>query len=154
MKKIVQILLLIAFVGSLYWIYKDKNEVEPYVATIATLATLFGSFIDLSPKEKLEPLINVELVKVGNNQHRFIISNTSQIDAYDIDFELKENQKLPIPQNTYKGTFPIKSLFGNDYVEVIAALSFSSGISFDLKWRWKNKKGKSFSRANIVSLKS
>jgi hypothetical protein len=154
-KKIfLQFLLFITFVGSIYWIYKNRTEVEPYVVAIASLATFIGSFIDFSTNGTNEPLINVELVKIGHNKHRFIISNTSQVDAYDIDFELKEGQKFPIPQNTYKETFPIKNIFGGDYVEVIAALSYDSGISFDLTWRWKNKKGKSFFRANTVSLKS
>ena len=152
MKTLFRFFSFLAFCGSLYWIYRASNEVEPYVVALASLAAIAGSFIEI---KKSKPEINVELVTVGPNSHSFIVSNTGNQDAYEVNlkFNLKDSQRFPIRKKPYENTFPVKTIFKNDYKEIIATLSFESGIEFDITWSWKNKKGKSFSRGNIVSLK-
>jgi len=149
---LLRLVLLFAFFGSFYWIYRASSEVEPYISALVSLAAITGSFIEI---KKSKPEINIELVTIGHNSYLFTVSNTSDQDAYEIDlkFNLKDNQIFPIPKQLYEDTFPIKTIFKHDYKEIIASLSYDSGIEFDIKWSWKSNKGKSFSQENIVSLK-
>ena len=52
MKLIFRIILFFAFSGSIFWIYKTQNQIEPYVTALASLAAFIGSFIGISTKAK------------------------------------------------------------------------------------------------------
>ncbi|MGR3311418.1 MAG: hypothetical protein ACUZ77_11680 [Candidatus Brocadiales bacterium] len=153
MKLIFRILLITAFLGSLFWIYKDRGNIGAYIAALTTVATFIGSFISLIKKDKTEPIINVELITVGHNSHRLVFSNTSSEDAYDINLPIKANPNHPVLKDVYERTFPIKTIYAKSDKEFIATVKLEAN-EFDLTWHWKNKKGKSFSRSNIVSVKS
>jgi len=155
MKYLFRILSFIAFLGTLYWIYREQSQTEPYIAALAAFAAFIGSLIGERMKEENQDVI-VSLIKAGHLDHRMVIENRGNDSVFDVDLHLnlKGEQRNPFPQGIEESTFPIKEIYPGDFREILVGLTFGTGVEFDGKWTWTNRKGMKFERQNIISIKS
>jgi hypothetical protein len=73
---------------------------------------------------------------------KFYIRNWGMGSALDVKLSLKSlGKSSPIMSNDYDSKFPIPRLSPGSEVSLIAAVTFSTGVSFDLHWWWHDEDG-------------
>ncbi len=141
------------FVASIFF---DTHKTTFYsVFSISVTCSLLSAyFYWRGSTVKANPIITIYLI----NRHDgygflLIIENTSNEDAYNINFtfKLKNRQPFPIRQKLYKEMLPIKILDGKDRKEISTIIVADSDRSYNATWSWKNEKGVKFSKENIVN---
>lgn len=97
--------------------------------------------------------VRVSLVGTGRDA-RFVISNVGEGTAHDVVFDIQqeENQGSPLVQGDYDKKLPIVVLRAGDRVELLAALTFGTGVVFNGRWQWCDEDGSPQHRAEKVSL--
>lgn len=129
MRLLIRVLSFIAFLGTGYWIYVSRQEVEPYVTCIASLVAFCGTFVGV-PKASVVP----SLITKGR-QHYFRLENLGDADASDIQVTFHDSQ--PFHQRDLD-LFP-KTLVAKQDFEILIALSLSSAPIFDVSCSWKGE---------------
>ena len=90
------------------------------------------------------PMADVRVSLVGpSTDARFVISNVGDGIARDVHFEIdQEHGKMsPLVQGDYDEKLPIKVLRNGDRVELMAGLTFGTGVIFDARWKWCDENG-------------
>ena len=82
---------LMAFSGSLFWIYKSPHEIEPYVTAIALFGGLIASFLDYKKKERPQlwmKALGLENLTSGKTPSiKFEFDNSGDADAHNLRIE-------------------------------------------------------------------
>lgn len=129
MRIFIRALSFIAFLGTGYWIYASRQEVEPYVTCIASLAAFCGTFVGV-PKASVVPSLITK-----NRQHYVCLENLGDADASDIQVIFHDSQ--PFHQRDLD-LFP-KSLVAKQDFEMLIALDLSKQPVFDVSCSWKGE---------------
>jgi hypothetical protein len=147
MRLALRILFIVAFLGSLFWIYHDPSQPEPYVSTVLAVAALLGTFYDEQRREpNLVPrIIGKTVVRNGSDgiEYALIIHNDGDIEV--IDFGLKlilaDGQKSPIWDAERKPTDHIfmPVIHAGQRFEWRVVIFFRAPTEFDVIWSWKTK---------------
>lgn len=97
--------------------------------------------------------VRVRLVGSGRDA-RIVIANVGTRNAYDVhlDFDLGEGKGSPLIKDESNAKLPVEILREGDRVELIAALSFDTGVTFRPKWWWREEDGTLQERNEKVSL--
>ena len=99
--------------------------------------------------------VRVRLIGPACNAH-FVIVNMGDGTAHGVHFglDLEDRQEDPLVRGDYGRKLPVEVLRSGDRVELLAALTFGSGVVFKAKWRWREENGEQRERAEKVSLQS
>jgi hypothetical protein len=99
--------------------------------------------------------VRVKLVGSARNAH-FVIVNVGDGTAHGVHFglDLEDGQEDPLVKGDYDRKLPVEVLRSGDRVELLAALTFGSGVVFKARWRWREENGEQRERAEKLSLQS
>lgn len=112
-----------------------KHRIMSWIGSIKSIQTPFGGVSwDCVPASDLR----VKLVRT-NRHHRFVIENKGKAPAYNVnlDFVLQEGQRNPLVKNDCDLKLPIRELVPGSRIELMAALTLGSPITFTVKLRWE-----------------
>jgi hypothetical protein len=91
----------------------------------------------------------------GSATHaRFVIRNWGFGPANNVELSVKpiSGKESPLVKGDYDKKLPIPCLSPGGECSLIAALTFGTGISFDLTWSWKEENGVRHEESSRVSL--
>ena len=85
---------------------------------------------------------------------RFVIRNWGYGAANNVDMEVKPifGNVSPLVRGDYDEKLPIPRLTPGGECSLIAALTFGTGASFDVKWSWQDDDGTPHTESSRVSL--
>lgn len=103
-------------------------------------------------KGKNRARLSLELVRDGR-AFRFRIMNTSDVEAWDVEFEVPATASSgPIILSEYTTKFPIKKLSAGAYVTLIAAIHLGSPTAYNAILKWTNPDGSRVEEETYVAL--
>ena len=87
--------------------------------------------------------LSLELVRESKSSFRFRITNISDVDARDVEFELllKDPSDSPLIDSEYAEKFPAKRLGPGNSVSLIAAITLASPTAYNALLKWTNPDG-------------
>ncbi len=87
---------------------------------------------------------------------RFMVENLGPEVAYDVDFaiEPKEDKPNPLIENDCDDKLPAEVLRSGARVELLAALTHRTGVTFMGLWTWREENGQTYQRREKISLQS
>ena len=84
---------------------------------------------------------------------KFYVRNWGMGPANDVELSLDSKGKSsPIVANDYESKFPIPRLSPGSEVSLIAAITFGTGVSFDVNWWWFDEDGTRQEESTRLSL--
>ncbi len=98
---------------------------------------------------KTKPQLNVAITKIGNSSN-FIISNTGQGSAFDLNMELIDCQDSPL-LNDVNEKLPCPEMKPNSRIKLLAAMHLSSPLTYQVKLLWKELSGEQKAETYWVS---
>lgn len=99
-----------------------------------------------------EPSLEIRLIQAAGFDERFVIKNTSHVDAFDIDLKVVGAGQNPIPTAVAMHHLPIDRINPGGLYEIPISLSADAGIEFDVVATWKNRRHKGFKSRKWVGL--
>ncbi len=88
----------------------------------------------------------------GDKTPKFVIRNWGYSAASDINIKVTPLQGHSSPLVTGDIKMPISRLTPGGYCSLIAALSFDTGVVFDVSWSWTEEDGSKRQESSMVSL--
>ena len=97
--------------------------------------------------------IHIEIVP-HSNAHKFLVTNTGEYPAREVEFELEPQGGRPNPliQSDYDGKFPIPILQPGNSVGVLAGFHMGSATAVLVKLRWKEEGDNPWEIETFISL--
>jgi hypothetical protein len=105
-------------------------------------------------KGKNTARVALTLAKEGRGSYRFHVTNVSNVEASDVEFEIlvKEPSDNPIVLQDYKAKFPVKRLAPGTEITTLAVIYLSSSGAYNAVVRWKNPDGSKAEDETFVAL--
>ena len=101
------------------------------------------------------PMSDVRVILRGPARRaRFIIENLGPGIVQDVHFEVdeQEGKKSPLVANDCKEKLPVPILRPGARWELVAALTFDTGITFTARWWWREEDGRVEERVEKIAL--
>lgn len=97
--------------------------------------------------------LKLDLLKVGNS-YRFVITNISDVDATNINFELLVDNPRhnPLVSSDVQEKIPARKLSPGSELSLLAALCLGSPTAYNAKLSWTNPDGEIVVDETYVSL--
>lgn len=108
-----------------------------------------------STTDKSDKGADVRVSLEGSAQKaRFVIRNWGYSTAKDINLEVKpvDGRSSPLVKGDADVKLPIPRLAPGGDCSLIAALSFGTGVTFDVSWSWSEEDGTQHEQSSRVSL--
>jgi hypothetical protein len=151
--------LLVALIGAVTGIASlirtrkvEKKHLE-FQAIAASLAKRQLEALDRQEGVRTKADVVVELVKVGRNDFRFVLSNQGAAPATNIDFQIaKGSPDDPLVRNECQQKLPYQKLDPGQSFTLIAARHMGSAMTYATHITWQNIDGSSDARDAHVSV--
>ena len=103
------------------------------------------------PQEKAD--VRVDLERHGKN-YRFVITNWGRVPARHVTFKLdqQDERSSPLVKGDYDRKIPIPELAPGNRCPIIAALTFTTGTSFQGTWTWRNPDQSEERRTSLLAV--
>lgn len=126
MRLYIRFLSFMSFLGSVYWIYRNHHEVEPYVTCFGCLAGFLGTFVGIPKANVVASLIRKE------KRQFFRLQNIGEADAKDVQITFHHFE--PFHPRDLK-LFPQFLAPGQEF-EILIALDYSTGSILKVSCSW------------------
>ena len=129
-----------------------KNQVELQTDQ-AALARLQRGILEAELIQKNSADVRVHIANTTHG-HSFIVRNVGAVDARDVTVDIvsRKNGRSPIVGNEASSKLPIKRLMPDHELNLVGALSFDTGTSFDVTTTWKDPNGETRTSRFDVSI--
>ncbi len=139
---LIAILALIISTTSLVRARKGQAKQMEFEAITAALAKKQLELLEKREQTDERAHVTAELVKVGQADYRFVITNHGPAAAADVTFGINAgNSDNPLIQNEAQKKLPYRSLEPGHSFTLIANLRLGSAMSYDTHLGWHNPDG-------------
>lgn len=110
-----------------------------FEAITAALAKKQLELLERDERTQEQAYVTAELVRVGNTDYRFVITNQGAAVASDVTFQLDpKSPDNPLVANECRRKLPYPSLQPGQSFTLLAALHLGSAMSYNAQIKWKN----------------
>ncbi|HEX2851750.1 MAG TPA: hypothetical protein VHO24_00830 [Opitutaceae bacterium] len=159
MRLALRILFLASFLGSLLGIYSTPKDIKLYLAAIAAVAALLGTFRESEKKEaRIVPrLILRPHLRDGKpwDLHYLVIHNNGDHEIRDFMIKVvtRPEQRSPfLEDEKEEGVLRYSVIHPDQKFESPMSLAMDNGVEFDFEWSWTSARGRKEERKGIVKL--
>lgn len=135
---------------SLVWTHRLSAEQLKLARTTEELSKLQIKDFQEQQLLRKKPQLNVAITRMDNATY-FIVTNTGQGSAFDVNFALMECADNPLSMSDVSRKLPYPELASNSRIKLLAAMHLNSPPTYQAKLTWREESGEECAKTVWVS---